>query len=649
VTSMKESAEASIDRTVAPWLLRWLLPALVFTVPALADDKPYAPTMKVRTHHVAVDVQPDGTTTTRYEYAYTALAESALKSVAEDDISYHESNGTLENVAAYTLKANGRKIPVPETNVQVTSHNGVNGAPPAFSDMKNRRLIFPDVQVGDTAVLQYTIRDEKPSFKGYFSMLTWFSEATAYDDAQVVITAPRSLGLKYKSYNLDEPEIGAVDAGRQRWKWTYRNATPKDLRKESSLFARAWRYSDWPAIEISNFRDYGEIATAYEGEAKKRAVVTDRIRTLAAEIVTDAGSPRARAEKIYAWVAREISFAGNCLTGGDVVPRDTDLILNMKMGDCKDHATLMQALLAAQGIDSAQVLINTGGDGYSVPEIPCWQAFNHVITYLPAFDVYLDATSSSSPFGVLPDQEYGKPVIRTSDFEGVQRVPGRAVETEWSEATSSTTILTDGSIEATAGYRLGGTQANVFSHTFTQWQKSPNFDNGSDQIRRVIEAQGYKGSGGYDVLGPMPIAADAFAFGLHYRVDAFLDTDNPYGLTLTPFFPSPNAIASLAVYAASEPYPHDFLCQGDRKTETLSITFPANVKLLAIPKDVHARTELLQFDSHYQRVDNTIRVTRTVVDKSPGPVCPGDVSRQYSQIGAAIKKDARAQAVYEPR
>ena len=77
--------------------------------------------------------------------------------------------------------------------------------------------------------------------------------------------------------------------------------------------------------------------------------------------------------------------------------------------------------------------------------------------------------------------------------------------------------------------------------------------------------------------------------------------------------------------------------------------FPANVKLLAIPKDVHARTELLQFDSHYQRVDNTIRVTRTVVDKSPGPVCPGDVSRQYSQIGAAIKKDARAQAVYEPR
>lgn len=620
---------------------------LAFAGPALAEEKPYLPAMKVRTQHVSVDVQADGSTTTHYEYAYTALAESALESVAEDEISYHEGNGTLEDVVAYTLKADGTKLPVPQTNVQVTSYNGVDGAPPAFSDMKERRLVFPDVKVGDTAVLSYTIRNERPTFKGYFSHLSWYSEATAYEDAQLVVTAPRSLGLRYKSYHLAEPVVSDVDATRQRWKWTYTNPAPKDMRKESSLFSRAWQYSDWPAIEISNFPDYGAIAAGYEAEAKQRAVITPRIAQLAAEITGASTAPRERAEKIYAWVAKEIHFAGNCLTGGDVVPRDTDLILNMKMGDCKDHATLLQALLAAQGIASSQVLIHSGQQ-YDVPEVPCWQAFNHVINYLPAFDLYLDATSSSSPFGVLPAQEYGKPVIRTSRYDGVQRIAAPEDHADWSESASKLTVAADGSIEAAATYRLRGTQADSISHYFSELRKSPNDDSGADQMRRGIEARGYKGNGGYDVPEPAT-AKDTFSFAVHYHIDAYLDTDNPYGLTLEPFFPSPNPIASLVAYAAAEPYTHDFLCQGGRRSEELTYAFPPNVKLLAIPRDVHAQTEQLQFDAHYAREGNTLRVTRSVVDKSPGPICAAAVSTQYATIGAAIKKDARAQAVYQPK
>ena len=34
---------------------------------------------------------------------------------------------------------------------------------------------------------------------------------------------------------------------------------------------------------------------------------------------------------------------------GAVVPRDMDVVLDAKMGDCKDHATVMQALLASHG------------------------------------------------------------------------------------------------------------------------------------------------------------------------------------------------------------------------------------------------------------------------------------------------------------
>src|SRR5262249_51256945 len=153
--------------------------------------------------------------------------------------------------------------------------------------------------------------------------------------------------------------------------------------------------------------------------------------------------------------------------------------------------------------------------------IACWQAFNHVINYLPAFDVYLDATSSSSPFGVLPAQEYDKPVIRTTSYAGVQRIPSRA-DADSSEATSSMTIGADGAIQAHDHYRIRGGQANAFSHHFAQWQKSANFDNGADQIRRAIEGRGYKGSGVYDALAPMPTTTSDFEFGLRYSVEGFL-------------------------------------------------------------------------------------------------------------------------------
>jgi hypothetical protein len=179
--------------------------------------------------------------------------------------------------------------------------------------------------------------------------------------------------------------------------------------------------------------------------------------------------------------------------------------------------------------------------------------------------------------------------------------------------------------------------------------KSPNFDNGTDMLRRAIESRGFKGSGAYENITLAPGVADTFSYGVHYHVDEYLETGSPYGITLAPFFPNPNSLVSLVAYAAAEPYDHEFLCQGDRRTEELSIAFPSNVELLAIPKNAHAETALLEYDARYEREGNTIRVTRTAIDKSPGPVCDPDVSRQYQRIGAAIKKDLRAQAVYRPK
>ena len=60
----------------------------------------------------------------------------------------------------------------------------------------------------------------------------------------------------------------------------------------------------------------------------------------------------------------------------------------------------MTALLAAKGIASEAALINLG-NAYSLADPPTMATLNHVILYLPEFDVYDDPTAASAAFGVL--------------------------------------------------------------------------------------------------------------------------------------------------------------------------------------------------------------------------------------------------------
>lgn len=78
----------------------------------------------------------------------------------------------------------------------------------------------------------------------------------------------------------------------------------------------------------------------------------------------------AEARALYDWVATHITYAGNCIGIGAVVPRDLPFVLDNRMGDCKDHATLLQALLAARGIKSTQALVNAVPKQMKVLSVP---------------------------------------------------------------------------------------------------------------------------------------------------------------------------------------------------------------------------------------------------------------------------------------
>ena len=315
-------------------------------------------------YHAYYYVNEDLTHTTRFDLETKVVDESAIQNFKSSKISYSTSIEKLEVHEAYNLKADGLRVDVPETNYQQNVNSGRDNKGPVFSDRTALTVVFPDVEVGDTISYSYTITTTEPMFPGHFSILDSFPTSYAYDDVKVILNVPADLDAKHQIRNLKESVLRQKN--RTIYTWEYANPKP---RKEKREDFSVWNTETYPGFIYSTFPSYKEIVRAYADRAIPKAAVTPQIRSLAKEIIGAESDSREKARLLYEWVAQNITYAGNCIGVGAVVPHDTDFILDNRMGDCKDQATILQALLSAEGIKSTQALINAGSI-YSLPETP---------------------------------------------------------------------------------------------------------------------------------------------------------------------------------------------------------------------------------------------------------------------------------------
>jgi hypothetical protein len=630
-------------------LITLLLALLFAAAPALARDTGTDPAVVVDRFIQHYVVEPDGSYRLSVDHAKTIVQQRALRSHGQYTISYNRTLDEVLSVEAYTQKPDGRRVPVQPGQVQDQQEAAAApGEAPMFEDTRLKVVVFPEAAVGDQLVVRYAVRRKTALFPGHFEDL---SSSPFYfnKNFQLIYDMPASMPLHADAVGFVAVP-GESPPGRRRYQWRYVNGD--NARQEAGSVS----YLDYgKRLAVSTFADYAAFASAFRagtaaGAGKAETSLAARsstqlstqssISALARQLTAGLPDTRARALALSDWVRHNIRYVGVYVGPGGVVAHPPSTVLENRYGDCKDHAGLLEALLAAAGIDSTSALVNSG-NAYRLPEAPTLGVFNHMITYVPSLDLYLDPTAESVSAGYLSAGILGKPVLllKTGTFAMTPILqPERNRSTTWFD------IRRDGR----SSFKLSKLASGAVAEPWRTALRDAREAEREAFAQRVLQGLGQKSRGVFDAEGGARAGAgpdgDEYRMSFSGTSDGFLNLPGPSALATTYDFWGGLAEAVFKLGQESERR-QDFVCPAlDHEDET-GFRLPKGVRILALPRPVSLMDGGIYYRASYARRGNEVRVKRRLTFRHGRATCtPADFRAMQPALDRVVR-DLRTQIV----
>jgi hypothetical protein len=585
-----------------------------------------------RTITLHADRTADSVNTTRIKI----LGEAALRSVGQQAVSYIEGMQTLDVIEAYTEKADGRRIAVdPAAVITRDEASGLNAV--YLRDAKVRTVIFPDLAVGDTIVMTTRTETKAGVFPGHYLHNIIFPPQIPFADCTIRIVIPKDLAVNVAALGNGIEDRVVEDGDAVRHLVTY-HAAPRTAEEPGATAP----LDHAPRLLVSTFKDYEDLGRAYWTEADKRAALTPEIQALADEITAGIADRRAQAVAIDRWIKSNVRYVAVYLGSGRVVPNDANTVLRNKYGDCKDQATFMTALLAAKGIASEQVLIN-GTNAHALDQPATLAALNHVIVYLPEWDIYDDPTASLSGFGVLANT-YDKPALHLSaNGARLARTPAMRPQDHTLISQTRVAIAANGTVSGETRQSATGIFAAFARAAATAIQA-----NGPETTaERQLQALGTPGKGRYEVDSPRNFAEPYVVKGRFTLNDRF--TAPPAGRKVIPIgIPILYRPGELLLGARHQGRRLPFTCLAGRQVEEIEATLPDDKPLNLVVPGRKITTRLFSYKSDYRLEGRTLKIRHEFVSLTPSQTCAPEVEAEIGRPLMEVRTSVNSRLSLSP-
>jgi transglutaminase-like putative cysteine protease len=605
--------------------MMFFLCCLLSLCTARADDNDPAMAIdQYRQHYV---VASDGSYHVTVDHTKLLREQRAVQEHGQYYIAYNRTLDTIDAIDAHTAKADGRRVPVLPEHIKDQQESASSDAP-MFQDTRVKIIVFPDLGIGDRLVVRYVLRRHTPLFPGHFADLST-SAFHANPQFQLIYDLPDTLPL-YADARGFVAEPVASAAGRKRYQWRYLDG-PNPRAEAGSV-----SYLDYgKRLAVSTFSGYPALARAYAARAGPQAQRTPAIAELAARLVSGMSEPRARALALSDWVRTHIRYVGVYVGPGGVVPHAAATVLANRYGDCKDHVVLLEALLRAVGIDSSAALVNSG-NAYALPATPTLGVFNHVITWVPALDLFLDSTAEAIQAGFLPSAVMGKQALIVDDGT-LRRTPSRQFEHQRTEARFDVDSAGKGNFKVTS--IVEGALAEPYRRSLGDIKEGER----KRFVEELLHGAGQQGEG---VLEMGALAGKHGVFSMRMRGSS----DNVVALPGPAALPSTISLwgglaDSLAVFWQERARTQDFVCPAISAEDDTAFHFPPEVNVIALPPPLAVRDANFDYSASYEQGPGSVTVKRRLHFQHSGMVCSADDFRRMRPLIERMQRDLKSQII----
>jgi len=397
--------------------------------------------------------------------------ESGVQQLGQIAFPYLSGQESLSPDFARVIRTDGSIQEVAEESIQDIPAP-FSAQFPVYSDFRIIHFIAPPMRPGDILEYQETREILKPPAPGRFFFEHRFQRQAVVRQETLTVAVPGSVSLSLR-YNDELPPERTEREADILLSWTTSNPESQPL----ILDAEAENLLPLPDVEISSFATWKGVGEWYRELAAERASPTPEIKEKAKQLTQGLQTDEEKVRSIYNFVAKDFRYLALLLGTTAYQPHYANEVLTNGYGDCKDKHTLLEALLAAIGIQASPVIVSA--TRALSPEVPSPKQFDHVITRVELKDArefWLDSTTQIAPFGYLLPVIRGKRglLIPPSDEPSLVDLPDSLPFESLFDVNVEGKIDESGTLEGLVDYRVRGDEeffvrTSLFALPPAQW------------------------------------------------------------------------------------------------------------------------------------------------------------------------------------
>lgn len=325
----------------------------------------------------------------------------------KESFTYSELVKLLGYEAYTVIYENGseKKIKVTQTHEIQSGKKSV-----FYDDVKERQLIFPNLEAGAKKVYNY-----QTEFVDAFLLHKYiFGSHLPIKNSTLQIKTDKNINIGYKIFNNESNLIEfskTEKKGKWIYKWTMKDVKPTKFEGNTpgylhqiphiNVFIKDYLINN---NKVEVLGDIDKLFDYYKGFTKNLNQTEDlTLKAITLKITENLPTEEEKVKSIFYWVKENIKYIAFENGYEGFIPREASLICERKFGDCKDMASIITAMTKYANIKSVHLCwIGTREIPYSYNDLPTPAVDNHMIAIYKKSEeyIFLDATDKETLYGI---------------------------------------------------------------------------------------------------------------------------------------------------------------------------------------------------------------------------------------------------------